>query len=756
MSRQRRGTSGRLKAIFYACVLLVVTLVGYRTWLAFFEPDFSSVHARQIETIQGALADREALSFAVVGNIDNSVGIFERQMIPMINAAEPDFLVSTGNAVSGGGEDKYRALYRTLGHLEMPWLLTVGENESSLLGAIHFRDHFGPGFFSFEAGNSQFLFLDSTDVESFPFQTIWLRERLEEPGPRHRFVFISEPLLPPTREPPMELNRERLLTPDFRRRVLELLRRHSVTAVFSGDLHLFDEQREDGVRQVITGGAAGLVVDRTGSDYHFTLVRVDEAEVAIEPRALNISQHPLLATLESIWFWIHSLFYVGHLNFILAVSVLIAVAVRLYGALFVQRDYYPDFDLDPEPWRNRSLDVAMLTNNYLPFIGGVPLSIERLRRGLQALGHRVLLLAPRYDSDEPDPADTVRIPTLLTLGRNHEFPIANILSPRLGRSLREFAPDLLHVHHPFWMGWIGLFHAWRLRIPVVYTYHTRLEHYAHYVPLPGPLFRNLISHSLTRRFANRCEVVIVPTESAEEYLRMIGVTSRIWVQPTGIDFDRFRRVEDDGEDLRQRHGIGDEKVLISVSRLSREKNIDFLLDGLILLGRSTPEPFRCLIIGEGEEQARLQERIDAAGMGEVITLVGPVAPDDIVRYYQLGDAFVFASRSETQGMVLLEAMAAGLPVVAIRSSGIDDLVNHRRPGTAESADEPVNGFKTRADPRQWADCIRRLLEEPELRERMSRAAVATAREHDIEAFARSVADAYALALALAADTPVRG
>lgn len=744
MSRRRRVTSARLKAIFYACVLLVATLVGYRTWLAFFEPDFSSVHARQIEAIQSRLADRETLSFAVVGNIDNSVGIFERQMIPLINAADPDFLVSTGDAVSGGGEDKYRALYRTLGHLQMPWLLTVGENESSMLGAIHFRDHFGPTFFSFEAGNSQFLFLDSTDVQSHAFQAIWLRERLEEPGPRHRFLFISEPLLPPTREVPLELDRERSLTPGFRERVLELVRRHSVTAVFSGDLHLFDRRRQDGVDQVITGGAGGLVVDRIGSDYHFTLVRVDGPEVEIAPQALNISQHPLLATLESIWFWVHSLFYVGHLNFILAVSVLIAVAVRLYGALFVQRDYYPDFDLDPEPWRGRPLAVAMLTNNYLPFIGGVPLSIERLRRGLQGLGHRVLLIAPRYDSGADDPEGIVRIPTLLSLGRNREFPIANLFSPRLGRALRQFGPDLIHVHHPFWMGWIGLFRAWRLRVPVVYTYHTRLEHYAHYVPLPGPLFRNLISHSLTRRFANRCEVVIVPTESAEEYLRMIGVTSRIWVQPTGIDFDRFRSGAEDAGELRQRHGIGDEKVLISVSRLSREKNIDFLIDGLILLGQATREPFRCLVIGEGEEHTRLQERIAAAGMGEVITLVGSVAPDDIVRYYRLGDAFVFASRSETQGMVLLEAMAAGLPVVAIRSSGIDDLV------------KPVNGFKTRADPVQWADCIRRLLEEPELRERMSRAAVATAREHDIEAFARSVADAYALALALAAESPVRG
>jgi glycosyltransferase involved in cell wall biosynthesis len=325
------------------------------------------------------------------------------------------------------------------------------------------------------------------------------------------------------------------------------------------------------------------------------------------------------------------------------------------------------------------------------------------------------------------------------MGRHDEFRLANPLSPRIRHGLKEFAPDIIHTHHPFWLGWTALWRARRLKVPTVFTYHTRLEHYSHFVPLPGPLFRNLIAHTAIRRFANRCTGVIVPTESAEEYLRVIGVTSPIYVHPTGIDFDRFQSVDPAAvEALRRAHGIDEnERVLVSVSRLSQEKNIDFLVAALDELNRRSKQPFRCLIIGEGEEHQRLQERIDALGLSDTVTLVGSVAPDEMARYYGLGDAFVFASKSETQGMVILEAMAAGLPVVAVRSSGIDDVVRNE-----------TNGFKTAEDIDRWTTAAQRLIEDDELRRAMAEQAVTTARRHAIDHFARDVADTYRQVLAL--------
>lgn len=737
MSRvSEKLTPRRLKAAFYLTLAAILLLVGYRVYLSIFEGTYHAVHAEQIEQIQ-ARADDE-LHFAVVGNVNNSVGLFERKMIPRLNRAGPDFVVSAGNAVSGGGEDKYRALYRTLSHLEMPYLLTVGEKESGAFGSFNYYEHFGPYFFGFRAGGSQFLFLDSSDPDTYPFQLHWLKEQLRDSSPTHRFVFIGHPLFTATRESPLDSDKHYLGDEDFRDRLHGLFRAHDVDAVFSSNLHLFDEQRRDGVRYVVTGGAGGLVLNDETSFYHYVDVRTEEGDVSISVERLDIGQHQVFKTLESLWFFIHSLFYVGHLNFLLVLGLLMLLAIKLYSAIFVERDYYRNYDLDTSPWTGRPLAIAMVTNNYLPFIGGVPISIDRLRRGLEQLSHRVRVIAPSYADQDDRESDVVRVPSLLTMGRNGEFRLANPVSPRIRRGLKSFSPDLIHIHHPFWLGRVAQWHARRLKVPTVFTYHTRLEHYSHYVPLPGPLFRNLIAHTAIRRFANRCDGVIVPTESAEEYLRVIGVTAPIYVHPTGIDFDRFQAWEPAAvASLRETHDIRPEqRVLVSVSRLSREKNIDFLISAMDELRRCSEQPFRCLIIGDGEEHERLQDRIDALELTDVVTLVGAVSPQEMAHYYQLGDAFVFASKSETQGMVILEAMAAGLPVIAVRSSGIDDVVNHER-----------NGFKTAEDIDRWTVAARRLIEDDDLRSAMAEQAVSTARRHAIDHFARDVAETYRQILA---------
>lgn len=727
----------RLKVAFYLNLLIIVCLVGYRSYLALFEQDYAAVHARHIQQVQQGLAGDSALQFAVVGNINNSVGVFERKMIPLINAAEPAFVISAGNAVSSGGEDKYRALYRTLNHLNMPYFLTVGEHETSTFGSFHFYDHFGPYFYSFKAGNSQFIFLDSTDPDAYRFQLIWLEQQLLDPMPEHRFVFIGHPLVHAQQESPLDFANQYLVNTEFRDSLKTLFTRHGVTAVFSSNLHIFDQQMEKGVQYITTGGAGGLVLNDETSYYHYVWVEVKEGEVSIVERKMDVGQHQVQKTLESLWFFVHSIFYVGRLNFLLVLAVLVAIAIKLYTAIFVDRDYYPNFDLDLKPYQDKSLKVAMVTNNYLPFIGGVPISIDRLRRGLIQLKHRVMVVAPSYkDQGEPE-EDVIRVPSLLTLGEKGEFRIANIFSWRIIRGLRAFKPDLVHIHHPFWLGWLGLVLARRMKVPAIYTYHTRLEHYAHYVPLPGPLFRNLISHSLVRRFANRCQGVIVPTHSAEEYLRIIGVTSHIYVQPTGIDFERFQQRSPDSETaLKKQFGIKGETVFVTVSRLSKEKNISFIVEGLARLKESTNKPFKCLIIGDGEERDTLQQQIDRLGLGDCVYLAGAVPPDEMVNYYQIGDLFLFASKSETQGMVILEAMAAHMPVVAVRSSGIDDVVR-----------QGFNGYKTPTDLPLWTDSVQKLLEDADLRNTLADQALDYAKGYSIQHFAEDVAEIYAHSLA---------
>ena len=726
-----------LQWLYWLSVTLALALVIYKIYLNFFERDFVAEHAAQVEAVEAALDDRENFRFAVVGNISNSVGIFERKIIPRLNREGYDFVVSAGNAVLTGSEDKYRAIYRTLARLDMPYLLTFGPREKSRLGGFRFYDHFGPLHFSFAAGNSRLVFLDSTGTTAFNWQQRWLEETLAAAQESHIFVFSALPLYPVGHASPFGLGTDELLAEPERRRFAALLESHGADAVFSATLPLFDLQTHGQTRYVVTGGAGGLVINNDASHYHYVSVRVTGDQIAIEEQRLQIGQHPIWRTLESLWFFVHSLFYVGYVNFILLVSSVCAVALWLKNRIFTERDYYPVFDAAVDDTQDTPLRIAMFSNSYLPFIGGVPISIDRLRHGLSDLGHTVMVVSPRYpDTDTADPL-LLQVPTLPALGAEKTLRLANVFSLGMYRRIYRFRPDIIHVHHPFWLGSVGLFLGRRLGVPVIYTYHTRLEHYAHYVPLPGPLFRNLVSHAIVRRFANRCDGVIVPTESAEEYLRTIGVRRRILVQPTGVDTDRFHSVPDaEIRRLRAEYAPQQARILISISRLSREKNIDFLLDAIRLLKDCSEQAFRLLIAGDGPERQRLEIRIGTLGLENSVVLLGAVPPDQIAAYCRMADIFLFASRSETQGMVILEAMAAGTPVVAIRSSGIEDLVHNG-----------FNGFKTPPDHAQWSARIAQLLDDPALHRTLATNARAFADDYSIRRFSANVARFYAGILA---------
>lgn len=727
-----------LKLLFYLNLITVILLVGYKTYLNLLIPDMEALHTSQVDRIQGTIVPSEPFRFAVVGNINNSVGIFEERIIPMLNKASPDLVVSAGNAVSGGGEDKYKALQGTLSHLEPPFLLTFGENEYDNFGSFRFYDHFGPHFYSVRAGSSRLIFLDSTGKTTWRWQVRWLEDLLSRDNSKARFLFVGHPLFQPDTETLFADEDDFLHPEEFRQTLLKLIEKYNIDMVFSANLSLYHERQYHGSTVITTGGAGGLVLNNENSFYHYVDVQVSpEGEVSHELVRLEVGQHPILKQLESLWFFIYSLFYAGYVNFFLLVALFLMITVRLYSAVFLGKDYYPDYDLDPQPWLDKPMRVAMFTNNYLPFIGGVPISIERLRKGLQALGDKLLVIAPSYREQPPEEEGVLRVASLMDLGENSEFRLANIFLPHTIRKVKDFLPDIIHLHHPIWLGSLGLFMARRLKVPAVYTYHTRLEHYAHFVPLPVLLFRNLISHALIRRFANKCDAIIVPTYSTEEYLRIVGVKKPTYVQPTGIEYQKFQQVPGEKvEALRKRLELGDEKVFVSVARLSNEKNIDFMIDAIHSLRQKTDTPFRFLMIGDGHQRDRLQQRIDELKLGDHMTLVGSVPPEEMATWYKLGDAFLFASKSETQGMVILEAMAAGCPVVAVRSSGIDDVVR-----------DGYNGFKTPEKQEQWVARVQQLLENDCLRREMSDHALGFARDYSVEKFARDVREIYALALA---------
>ncbi|RUR32076.1 glycosyltransferase [Vreelandella andesensis] len=727
-----------LRLLFVLNLALVTGLVIHQIWLYVAEPEFESLHTKEVADIRNQLAGRDDYRFAVVGNINNSVSVFREEIIPRLNQGNIDFMVSAGNAVSGGQQESYKAIYQSLEQLSVPYVLTYGDNEDSDFGSYLFYEYFGPHFYSFVAGESHFIFLDGTGKSSTSWQLDWLERELAASQTQHRFMFIGLPLHNVIGDAPLFEANNYLSDSRLSEGIMRLAEQYEVDSVFSANLSLYSHETVNGVDYVTTGGAGGILLDVDDSFHHYVVVGVNGEDVTITPIRLNVDRPGWWRMAASIWSNIYAFFYVSYPRFLLIVGLLTLLSMRLYRLIFEERHYYPDFDIDPTPYLEKSLRVAMISNNYFPFVSGVSVSVERLRQGLSDLTHQVQLLVPRYRDAWQDDETIMRIPTVMAFGEKREFRLTNPFSARFRRCLRRFKPDVIHVHHPFWLGSMGLWMGKRLRVPVIYTYHTRLEHYAHFVPLPGALFRNLISHTLIKHFSNRCQGVIVPTYSAEEYLRMIGVKTPTLIQPTGIDAARFADTDSDAlTELRQQLSIDPaDTVLVSVSRISQEKNIGFMLEALAELKSQGNQSLRLLLIGDGPDRKTIQQHIEALGLEQQVTLVGAVPPEEMPRYYHLGDIFVFASTSETQGMVILEAMAAGLPVVAVRSSGIDDVVR-----------EGFNGYKTPQNRQKWGQRLMTLVEDKALRDTLGKQAKTFAGDYDIAKFAGAVAHFYAEVLA---------
>ncbi len=699
MSRKKR-----LKLCLASILLLLAVLIGYKIYLLVHETDYQALNADHISRIENLLRAKTEFSFAVVGNIRNSMRIFQRRIAPLIKKSKADFMVSAGNAVADGAEDKYRLLYRGLKKLEIPYVAAAGRNEIEDFGAEKFYRHFGPYFFSFHLQDAYFIFLDSTGQTSWKWQMRWLRQELVEAGKYpYRFVFLADSLFPfPGFEPEGE---QHVLAGDVRVRLRQLFTRYRVTMVFSAGFPAYRETVAGGVRYIVSGGGGGLLLDPQ-EQYQFVAVHVGPEGVTSRNIAVPHRPGRLREKIETLKLFLHSFFYMSLFNSLLVIGVIGLLGLKIYSLIIKQEHLYRDFSVDEDALADVLPRVAMFTNNYLPFIGGVPLSVKRLSAELSRAGAAVKIFAPVYPQQGPDPEDgsVFRCPALFYT-RKDRFPVANLFSPKTAAALKAFDPDLVHIHQPFWLGKKGMRLGRKLGKPVIFTYHTRLEHYTHYIPLPGGVLKNLIVHFVIKRFANRCDAIVTPTHSTEEYLRNLGVSTLIETIPTGINTEAYRRWSDDRvRELRARYAAPDERLLISVSRMAKEKNLDFLVDGLAKAAERSRAPFRCLLVGEGPETGRLEEKAAALGIGDRIVFTGAMPPDEVVGCYLAADLFVFASTSETQGMVLLEAMAGGCPVVAVRASGVHDVVK-----------DGYNGFKVAESTDSWAEAVARLAQDDRMR-----------------------------------------
>lgn len=351
------------------------------------------------------------------------------------------------------------------------------------------------------------------------------------------------------------------------------------------------------------------------------------------------------------------------------------------------------------------MNILMISDVFFPRINGVSTSIASFREALHRLGHTVTLVCPDYPVGQVDEPDILRIPSRGVWGdpedRMMRFREVLALAPALAAE----GFDLIHVHTPFVAHYAGITLGKRLGVPVVATYHTLFEEYLHhYVRWLPRRWLRWFARRVSVRQCGQVAALVAPSRAMQEALTRYGVTTPVSVIGTGIALERFRHPQDDS-DFRSRYGLPtNARLLLFVGRTAHEKNIGFLIDLLPRVLARHPTT-RLIITGEGPAQADLARRARGADVEHAVLFLGYLGRDGPLQAaYRAADAFVFASRTETQGLVLLEALALGTPVVATAVMGTRDvLVDGQGCLIAEDA------------PDAFADTVIRLLDDPSLR-----------------------------------------
>ena len=378
------------------------------------------------------------------------------------------------------------------------------------------------------------------------------------------------------------------------------------------------------------------------------------------------------------------------------------------------------------------MNILMMTNTYLPHVGGVARSIDRFSRRYRSLGHHVQIVAPEFDGMPASEPEVIRVPAVRHFNRT-DFSVALPVPRKLESRLQAFKPDVVHSHHPFLVGGTALRVAHTHDLPLVFTHHTRYEDYTHYVPGDSALMKRFVKN-LATNYANMCDQVFAPSESVANLLRERGVTTAIDVVPTGVEVDLF--ADGDGVGFRQSLGIStDDFVVGHLGRLTEEKNIPFLVKAIIQFMQTSggDRQTHCLIIGSGPLKPEIESLFARANLSDRLHFAGVLGEERLADAYHAMDVFAFASTTETQGMVLTEAMASAIPVVAVDAPGVREAVGDQR-----------NGYLLNSlDVNDFADALSKIADADKVEyERLSQGARQTASEFSMENTAKTALELY--------------
>ena len=384
------------------------------------------------------------------------------------------------------------------------------------------------------------------------------------------------------------------------------------------------------------------------------------------------------------------------------------------------------------------MKIGFFTDVYTPQIDGVVKAIQLYKKTLEYQGHEVFVFAPKEikndmfskwhaSSEEKNVFRFQALDSVFVPG----YPFTLPLSFRATRRLPKLSLDIVHCHTPFTLGMLGNIVALFENVPQIFTYHTFYSEYAkHYLAARKlKISASKIAKKLEVFYCDRADLVIAPSTKLKKFLEEIGVKSEISVLPTGIDFDEFRKKRN--FDFRKRYKIPkNKKVLLFVGRLGTEKNVGFLIEMMSKLIQKEKD-VHLVIIGDGKDRQNLERKTKKANLQKYVLFTGFLPHDETISAFLASNIFVFASKTDTQGLVLFEAAAAGKPIVMINDPGLSKIVENNR-----------NGFITSESTDQFSNCIVKLLQNKSLYDKMAKNSQIISKNFTIEEQTKKLVNLY--------------
>jgi glycosyltransferase involved in cell wall biosynthesis len=384
--------------------------------------------------------------------------------------------------------------------------------------------------------------------------------------------------------------------------------------------------------------------------------------------------------------------------------------------------------------RTGNMHIAYFTNFYLPVVNGVVRSVQAFRETLTNMGHNVFVFAQEDDYEDKEPF-IFRYPSL-HLPLSVDIPTALPVSSFMDQLIPRLKLDVIHTHHPVLLGQTAAAKARDHNLPLVFTFHTQYQEYTHYIPFPQEQVQEFLKNTVMnwmREFMRKCQHIVIPSESMRSILvNDYGLIDRFTVIPTGIDNTPYKKAN--GAALRAEWGWDDDKVIVSAGRLAEEKNWSTLLQAFTLAQKKRAK-LRLVLIGDGPQAESLRQLAGELGIVERVLFAGKVPFEQVPSYLKAADLFAFASVTETQGLVTMEAMAAGLPVVAVDGSGTKDILENG-----------AQGFLVDNDPNDLAKGILKIVKSPSLMDEFKAAALKKSRAYDNKRLSRKMLKVYEQAI----------